>query len=169
MRMRPPCSSLAAVAALAGALSGCTSYGVTVQSASPDEAVGSVRSLFVVLGAEKDLIAPPGVDAIELVDLSKLKNYDACLVFEPSKNAKGQLVWKQVSASGSNPARLKVKLAPLTAAIEGDLVENRPDVALLVLAAFQSGVTKTVLLKRDELLELGSFVVDLQGQELKRR
>lgn len=161
-----------ALALAALATTACSSFGVAIQGSRPDDTVKALRSLFVVVGSEKDLALPdPSADPLELVATSKQERYEAVLQFEPQKDAKGRLSWKQVlDRQKSDPPRVKVKKpVPLTIVLEDELIEDVSDTAALVLANFQDGKRTMRLVTHAQFVQTESLEFDLQGQEIKQR
>ena len=145
---------------------------MAVQSSRPDETIKALRSLFVVVGSEKDLLLPDAsADPLELVATSKQERYEAVLQFEPQKDAKGGLAWKQVlDRNKSDPPRVRVKKpVPLTIVLADELIEDVADTAALVIANFQDGRRTTRLITHAQFVQTESLLFDLQGQEIKQR
>ncbi len=155
--------------ALAGMVTAaCSSFRVTVVSAQPDQVSTELRSLCILVGKESDLKLPDGADPSELASTSRQKLYDAFLQFAPDKVVKGKLLWRKTHEAGTSPKRIGVKLAPLSAKVDGDLVK-RSETIVVLLAMFKSGASAMKKVNHDDLLEIKSFNFDLQGEELVLR
>jgi hypothetical protein len=130
-----------------------------------------VSSVFVVVGSEKDLtLADATADPIELVSPARQERYEATLQFEPRKDKEGNLYWNKVlDRQRGATARVEAEVAPLAIELDGALFDELPDLAVLVLASFKDGNRAMRLLTAQQFEEVGEFVLELYGQELKQQ